>query len=203
MKRIISILLVLCTLFALGACNSEGDTTDYTTIPNPDIEPISIDDVPLAKYLDNCAYFGRCNWNQFTTEEQKAISAKARDAQVTLNIDDNGVITLIDMSGIVIRYGGTWPSDYSFLTGFPVPENRVAYSGIQTGVMCYVGLYMTTAEAKEYKNNLAALGFDQNSMETENDKTYYYHAVNADGMMAIVVCEVGITLVSVMPTEHD
>ena len=203
MKRIISILLVLCTLFALGACNSESDTTAYTTIPNPDIEPISIDDVPLAKYLDNCAYFGRCNWNQFTIEEQKAISKKAMDAQVTLNVDDDGVISVIDMSGIVIKYGGTWPSEYAFLNGFPVPQNKVAYSGIQTGVMCYVGLYMTMDEAKAYKDNFAALGFDQEVTETENSKTYYYDAVNAEGKMAIIVYEAGITLISVMPTERD
>ena len=202
MKKIVSILLILCVLFALGACKSSNPDTEKTTIPNPDVQPVSINDVPLAKYLDNCAYFGRCNWNDFTIDEQKAISNKAKNAQVTLNISDDGVIKLIDLSGIVIEYGGDWPSENALVQNFPVPENKVAYYGNQSGVMCYIGLYMTMDEAKEYAKNFASIGFDKGVTETENEKTYYYDAENSEGKMAIIVYEAGITLISVMPTEN-
>ena len=200
MKKIVSILLILCVFFALGACNSNSDT-EKTTIPNPDIQPVAIDDVPLAKYLDNCAYFGRCNWNDFTTAEQKAISQKARDAQITLNVSDDGAIKLIDLSGIVIEYGGAWPSDNALIKDFPVPNARVAYTYVQSGVLCYVATYMTMAEAKEYAKNFASLGFDKGITEAENEKTYYYDAENSESKMALVVYEAGLTLIGVMPVE--
>ena len=203
MKKIISILLILCIVFALGACNSKPTDTEKTTIPNPDVQPVSIDDVPLAKYLDNCAYFGRCNWNDFTRDEQLAISNKAKEAQVTLNVSDDGAIKLIDLSGIVIEYGGVWPSDNTFIKNFPVPENKVAYTYVQTGVLCYVAVYMTMDEAKEYAKNFASLGFDKGVTEAENEKTYYYDAENSEGKMALVVYEAGITLIGVMPTESE
>jgi len=203
MRKIVSILLVLCVLFALCACNSASSDTEKTTIPNPDVEPVSIDDVSLGKYLDNCAYFGRCNWNDFTREEQLAISNKARDAQVTLNISDDGVIKLIDLSGLVIEYGGNWPSENALIENFPIPENKVAYYGNQTGVMCYIGIYMSMDEAREYAKNFASIGFDKGVTETENDKTYYYDAENSEGNMAIIVYEAGITLISVMPSGNE
>lgn len=202
MKKIVSVLLIICVIFALCACNSSntGDT-EKTTIPNPDVEPVSIDDVPLASYLDNCAYFGRCNWNDFTRDEQLAISNKAKEAQVTLNVTDDGVIKVIDLSGLVIEYGGTWPSDNALIQNFPVPEDKVAYVYTQAGVLCYVATYMSMEDAKEYAKNFASLGFDSGVTEAENEKTYYYDAENANGRMALVVYEAGITLIGVMPTE--
>jgi hypothetical protein len=203
MKKIVSILLVLCMLFALGACGNSTSDTEKTTIPNPDVQPIDIDDVPLAQYLDNCAYFGRCNWNDFTTEEQKAISRKARDAQVTLNVDDDGVITLIDLSGIEVEYGGSWPSENALIQNFPVPENKVAYVYTQAGVICYVAVYMTKDEAKEYAKNFAGLGFDKGVTEAENEKTYYYDAENSEARMAVIVYEAGISLICAMPADEE
>ncbi|MBR5774303.1 MAG: hypothetical protein IKY44_05545 [Clostridia bacterium] len=206
MKKIISILLILCLLFVLGACNSTPTDTEKTTIANPDVQPVDIADVPLSRYLDNCAYFGRCNWNDFTLDEQRAISQKARDAQVTLNIDEAGVITLVDPSGIVVEYGGVWPTDNALIKDFPVPSNKVAYVYEQAGVICYVAVYMSMDEAKDYAKNFAALGYDKGVTEAENEKTYYYDAENAasgtaDAKMALVVYEAGITLIGIMPVE--
>ncbi|MBR5272454.1 MAG: hypothetical protein IKU25_03555 [Clostridia bacterium] len=204
MKKIISILLVLCVLFALGACKGNSDdATTKTTIPNPDITPISIDDSTITDYLDNCAYFGRCNWNDFTTDEQRAISEKARQIGAELNVSDDGAIKITDQSGIIITYGCTWPRDNHLIKSFPIPEGKkVAYVYEKTGVLCYVATYMTMDEAKAYAKNLADLGFTKGVTETENEKTYYYDAEKEDGtLMSLVVFEAGITLIGVLPVE--
>ncbi len=204
MKKIISVLLILCVLFALGACKGNSDdTTTKTTIANPDITPVSIDDVTLAAYLDNCAYFGRCNWNDFTLDEQKAISEKAKNAAVELRVDDSGAIKVIDQSGIIIVYGGQWPEDNALLKSFPIPEGeKVAYVYEKTGVLCYVATYMTMDEAKAYAKNFADLGYTAGVTESGSEKTYYYDAELADGsLMAFIVYEAGITMFGVMPVE--
>lgn len=198
MKKIVSILLMLCMLFTLGACNS-GDETEKTTIPNPDITPLSIDDSSLAEYLDNCAYFGRCNWNDFTKSEQKAISKKAKEVNVELNISNDGVITVIDPSGMIIEYGGDWPSSNNLIKAFPVSEAKVAYVYEQAGVLCYVALYMTKDEAKEYAKNFETLGFVSEVTEADEEKAYYYDAENSSGQMAFIVYEAGIAMLGVMP----
>lgn len=200
MKRIASILLILCMIFTLGACNS-GDETEKTTIPNPDIAPLSIEDVSLAEYLDNCAYFGRCNWNDFTRSEQRAISEKASEVNVKLNVSDDGVITVYDPSGMVITYGGTWPTDNALIKSFPVSDAKVAYVYEQTGFLCYVALYMSRDEAKEYAKNFASLGYDKETSEADEEKAYYYDAENSNGQMAFIIYEAGLTMLGVMPTS--
>ena len=200
MKKIFSILLMLCMLFALGACNS-GDETEKTTIPNPDIEPVEIEDSSLAGYLDNCAYFGRCNWNDFTESEQKAISKKASEVNVKLNVSNDGVITLLDPSGMIIEYGGTWPTDNLLIKSFPVCDAKVAYVYEQAGVLCYVALYMTKDEAKEYAKNFESLGYVSEITEADEEKAYYYDAENSSGQMAFIVYEAGITMLGVMPVS--
>lgn len=200
MKKIASVLLIFCMIFALGACNS-GDETEKTTIANPDMTPVEIADVSLAEYLDNCAYFGRCNWNDFTKSEQKAISEKASKVNVTLNVADDGVITVIDPSGMTIKYGGTWPTDNALIKNFPVSDAKVAYVYEQTGFLCYVALYMGKDEAKEYSKNFASLGFDKEVSEADEEKAYYYDAENSNGQMAFIIYEAGLTMLGVMPAS--
>lgn len=196
MKRIASILLILCMIFALGACkNDNPGTTDQTTQ--------SLENMALADYLDARAVEGRCNWNDFTSDEQMAISQKAMDSQVTLAVSDSGVIKIVDVSGIVIEYGGSWPSNETLVKDFPVPSNKIAYTYTLSGVMCQIALHATLDDAKAYAKNLTDLGFTAEVIETENEGIYWYSAENSSGQSGAVVYEEGIMLISVMPAEMN
>ena len=189
MKRIVSVLLILCVFFSLGACKKE--------------QTISLDNMGLADYLDARAAEGRCNWNDFTSDEQMAISQKAIDTQVTLAVSDSGVIKIVDVSGIVIEYGGSWPSEDALVKDFPVPKNKVVYTRTLTGIMCQVALRATMDEAKAYAESLTELGFNAEVIETENEGTYWYSAENSKKQSGAVVYEEGIMIISVMPAEMN
>lgn len=196
MKRIASILLILCMIFALGACKNESSGAEEQTT-------LSLENVGLADYLDACAAQGKCNWNDFTAEEQMAISQKAIDTQVTLAVSDSGVIKIVDISGIVIEYGGSWPGDNSLVKDFPVPSNKIAYTYTLSGVMCQIALHATFDEAKAYAKNLSDLGFTAEVIETENEGVYWYSAENSENQSGAVVYEDGIMIISVMPAEMN